>query len=120
MHPEVGDMADGEFIFSTLDGKRFAYCNAFEPGAQVIHELMSNATPDCFQAALAHFADPLGGVSLIRRTRCSECGSTSKRKYAGPSGSAIELPLVQYTSILDLERDELSKRVAEFQANWSP
>ena len=118
VHPEPGDMSYGEFIFSTTDGERFAYCNAFEPGPQLIHELMGDATPDCFQSALAHFADPLDNSPLTNETRCPKCGSTSLRRFTGKSCDPVTLPIVQFSIVLALERSDLAEQLSKFRANW--
>ena len=119
MHPELGDMAYGEFIFTTSDGRHRAYCNALDAGPKRIHELMDGSSPECFQAALAHFADALDdGSRYTNSLRCPKCAGSSLSRCLSENGQPSELARTTYLLILALPRDELAAALAEFDANW--
>ncbi|WP_037226717.1 hypothetical protein, partial [Rhodopirellula baltica] len=50
LRPELGDMTYGKFIFATATPPNYVYCNAFDAGPQLIHDLLGDSTADCFQA----------------------------------------------------------------------
>ena len=115
LRPELGDMSYGEFIFATANPPNYVYCNAFDAGPRLIHDLMGDSTADCFQAALAHFAD--GSVAAVS-FKCPSCGQSSLSRAVDGAGHPIDIPTTTFSRILALSRDELAAELETFKAEW--
>ena len=113
--PELGDMSYGEFIFATANPPNYVYCNAFEPGPRLIHDLLGDATADCFQAAIAHFAD---GSVTANSLKCPSCGQSSLSRMVDGAGHPIDIPSTTYSRILSLPRDVLAAELEQFKVDW--
>ena len=117
-NPELGDASYGEFIFTTTDARHRVYCDALDTGPQVIHGLMGDASPDCFQEALAFFADPVANSRFTSSLRCPNCTGLRLERCTSEGFEALNIPTATYSTILDLPRDELATQIAEFITKW--
>ena len=115
LRPGLGDMTYGEFIFATATPPNYVYCNAFAAGPQLIHDLLDDSTADCFQAALARFAD---GCVTANSLKCPSCGQSSLSIAVDGTGHPIDIPSTTYSRILSLPRDVLAAELAKFKAEW--
>ena len=115
LRPELGDTSYGEFIFATANPPYYVYCSAFDVGPQLIHDLLGDSTADCFQAALACFAD---SSAMVNSLKCLSCGQQSLLRLMDGAGHPIEIPTTTYFRILALARSALAVEIEKFKADW--
>lgn len=118
-HPSLGDMAYGEFIFCSENGKVYAYCNAFEAAPKLIEVLLpENLVGELFQPALSALADPIFGQQLTNSIHCPNCGSVNLEYWHGDKTGTMMVKTVTYNHLLSLDRNELKEQVIQFAANY--
>jgi len=118
-HPSLSDMAYGEFVFCSENGKIYAYSSAFEPSAKLIEVLLpDNCGADLFQAALAGLSDPILGQQLTTKIHCPKCCSINLEFWHGEQSGSIWVQGTNYNQLLSLNRKDIIARVREFAKSF--
>lgn len=118
-HPSLSDMAYGEFLFCSENGKEYAYSSAFEPCAKLIEVLLPDSCDaDLFQAALAKLSDPILGQQLTTQIHCPKCCSINLEYWHGEQTGSIWVQGTTYNRLLSLNREDIIACVREFVKNF--
>jgi hypothetical protein len=116
--PQLADMAYGEFIFCSADGRVYAHCDAFSASAKLIEVLLpENYSPELFRRALAELADPILGRRLTPNVHCYHCGSIERESWGGKKIGMMWVKATTYDDLIRMERNDLIERIAEFVGN---
>jgi len=110
-HASFGDLAYGEAVLSTSDGRRFARASAGSDFAQRVANLLTGNDRTIWPF-LAALADPIDGLAMTHRIVCPACRSTELESWGGTRLGLTEIPDVTFTASERLTPTELANRVA--------
>jgi len=113
--PQLSAMQSyGEYIFSSEDGKVYAYAHAFSASSKLIQVILpKDIGAENFQVALAGLADRILGRSMTNRKHCPSCHSTSTSALDTKVGE-WSIPEVQYSGLISMDRDDVIEHVLNF------
>ena len=111
-YPSLGDFAYGSSIFSSTDGRRFAYVEALSPFPSRLSALLkATGSRLQFWDALARLADQSDGGQWVTGIRCPRCGSDKIASWHGTRCGEAEVPEVTFNGAAALTDPEVRDRL---------
>jgi len=113
--PDLGDFSYGESLFSTVDGKHFAWVSAFSDFPQRVKSCFDKSPipreAGAFWKVLAALADSVEGQSLSTGLHCGHCGSGNLAFWGGDRVGFASVPEVCFLDASVLDDRALSDKV---------
>ena len=110
-HPSLGDLAYGEAVLCTADGKHYATVDAWSGFSQGVMHLVKQSGASLLWPVLASLADPIAGQPLTYSIRCPDCASDSLQYWGGQKAGTAQVPEATFISASTLSPIHLAERI---------